>query len=327
VNETELYALDFSGSLLQEQKRHAEAVDSYKSAISFRNSLAAAHLNLGLCLWTLGRNTEAEETLQKCTELDGAYLKDPKAHRNAQISCDYNRGRLLAEQSRYTDAVDAYNSAIARLSSDYPSTASLYNMLGEAHSKLGRLDKAETFYSKALLEKHNHTPAHLTMGHLRLKQVRNQMKNCLLLMVQLMHSFQQRTTEALEWFEAAVRLSPDDALVHHHLGQFYQQTNQLSRALESYATAHSLDGTNFDVLFALANAYRQLNKNEEAEEHYKALVQLRQDAPSFASYGAILHLNKKYEQAEGAYLKALEIKPEDSMTTENLQKLRRLMRR
>uniref|UniRef100_A0A914VJD2 dolichyl-phosphate-mannose--protein mannosyltransferase n=1 Tax=Plectus sambesii TaxID=2011161 RepID=A0A914VJD2_9BILA len=297
------------GSLLQERKRHAEAVDSYKLAISYRNNLAAAHLNLGLCQWTLGHLKEAEEIFIACAKLNGANLKDPKAHRNAQTSCEYNCGRLLAEQGRFSNAIEAYNSALGRLSVDdhYPSTASLYNMLGEAYAKLGRLEQAETFYRKALAEKHNHVPAHLTMGHLRLKQQQNE--------------------EALKWFETAVQLSPDDVLVHQHLGQFYQQTHAPERALDSFKTAHKLDETNFDILFALANAYRQLSKNEEAERCYQSLVELRPDASALASYGAILHLNKKYAEAETAYLKALTIKPDDKMTTENLQKLRRLMRR
>lgn len=41
--------------------------------------------------------------------------------------------------------------------------------------------------------------------------------------------------------------------------------------------------------------------------------------------GAMLHINGKYPQAEQAYLKALELKPNDKVTTENLQRLRNLM--
>lgn len=41
--------------------------------------------------------------------------------------------------------------------------------------------------------------------------------------------------------------------------------------------------------------------------------------------GAILHINGKLAEAERSYLSALKLKPDDSMTMANLQKLRNLM--
>lgn len=43
--------------------------------------------------------------------------------------------------------------------------------------------------------------------------------------------------------------------------------------------------------------------------------------------GAMLHINGKYEQAERAYLRGLELRPNDKVTMENLQRLRHLMKR
>lgn len=41
--------------------------------------------------------------------------------------------------------------------------------------------------------------------------------------------------------------------------------------------------------------------------------------------GAILHLNGKLEEAERSYKEALRLKPDDSMTKDNLAKLQNLM--
>ena len=41
--------------------------------------------------------------------------------------------------------------------------------------------------------------------------------------------------------------------------------------------------------------------------------------------GAMYHLNGKLKEAEASYLKALQIKPDDQMTKDNLIKLRNLM--
>lgn len=43
--------------------------------------------------------------------------------------------------------------------------------------------------------------------------------------------------------------------------------------------------------------------------------------------GAILHLNKKYDEAEQSYWKALEINPDDQVTHENLRKLKKSKKR
>ena len=41
--------------------------------------------------------------------------------------------------------------------------------------------------------------------------------------------------------------------------------------------------------------------------------------------GAILHLNGKLQEAEANYLRALELKPDDSITQSNLRKLWNIM--
>lgn len=43
--------------------------------------------------------------------------------------------------------------------------------------------------------------------------------------------------------------------------------------------------------------------------------------------GAILHMNNKLEEAEQSYLRALEIEPEHETTSQNLRKLRTLMKK
>jgi len=51
-----------------------------------------------------------------------------------------------------------------------------------------------------------------------------------------------------------------------------------------------------------------------------------QEATAHMNLGAMYHMNNKYELAEKAYMRALELKPGDPVTRENLAKLRNLMR-
>jgi tetratricopeptide (TPR) repeat protein len=53
-------------------------------------------------------------------------------------------------------------------------------------------------------------------------------------------------------------------------------------------------------------------------------VQLRPDQSAYANYGAILHLNGKRDAALSMYQKALEMRHDDEITKENMNKLNRI---
>ena len=55
------------------------------------------------------------------------------------------------------------------------------------------------------------------------------------------------------------------------------------------------------------------------------LSSILQTATAHMNLGAILHLNGKLEEAERSYKEALRLKPDDSMTKDNLAKLQNLM--
>ena len=50
-----------------------------------------------------------------------------------------------------------------------------------------------------------------------------------------------------------------------------------------------------------------------------------QEATAHMNLGAMLHMNGKLEEAESSYLTALQLKPDDAITRDNLLKLRNLM--
>jgi Flp pilus assembly protein TadD len=50
-----------------------------------------------------------------------------------------------------------------------------------------------------------------------------------------------------------------------------------------------------------------------------------QEAAAHMNLGAMYHLNGKLKEAETSYLKALQLKPDDQMTKDNLAKLRSLI--
>ena len=81
--------------------------------------MAMAHLNLGLVLALVGLKEEAIEVYRRCSQLDGAGLKDPRTHETTKISALFNLGRLYADEAHYTKAIEIYNEAIHRMPPHY----------------------------------------------------------------------------------------------------------------------------------------------------------------------------------------------------------------
>lgn len=71
-----------------------------------------AHLNLGQLLASKGRCEEAEAILKRCSDLDGAGLKDPRTHETTKISALLHLGRLYTERGKYNEAVSVYKKGV-----------------------------------------------------------------------------------------------------------------------------------------------------------------------------------------------------------------------
>ena len=111
-----------------------------------------------------------------------------------------------------------------------------------------------------------------------------------------------------------------------HLGQFYHQIDQVDKSLDAYNRAYLLDDKIFDISFALANLYRQKGDNIQSEKFYAHSEDINPNsANARANYGAILHVNKKYDLAREQYSIALKLNPLDELTNDNYEKLKRVM--
>ncbi|CAG0894187.1 unnamed protein product [Cyprideis torosa] len=207
------------GLLYQELRRYEESLSCYKTAIHYRSRMAMAYLNSGIVLNLLGRNQEAKEMYTICSQLDGKGLKDPRTHEATRTSALFNLGRIHAEEGNYEEAIEAYLDAVNRMPPHYQPQG-LYNMLGEAYFKLGRLLEAEHWYLQALETKPDHLPAHLTYGKLLSKLARVQ--------------------EAEQWFLKALKLAPSDptdATSHMNLGAMLHVNGKFEEAEASYLEA------------------------------------------------------------------------------------------
>nr|XP_018903016.1 PREDICTED: transmembrane and TPR repeat-containing protein 2-like [Bemisia tabaci]XP_018903017.1 PREDICTED: transmembrane and TPR repeat-containing protein 2-like [Bemisia tabaci] len=296
------------GLLYQSRHQFDDAIRSYELAIQFRSSLALAHLNLGQLLGSLGRCEEAEMVLTRCANISGEGLKDLHTHELTRISALLHLGRLHADRGRYQDAVDVYKRAVKEMPPYYQPQI-LYNLLGEALSRLGQVEAAEYWYQAALQAKPDHVPAHLTYGKLLARN-------------------KTRIPEAELWFQKAQKLAPKDPSVHQHFGQFLAERGRFLEAAYHLVKAAELAPTEYDLVVSAATALRQAGHGQKAEQMYRRAVELKpMESGSHSNLGAMLHLNGRYEEAIKSYSEALRLDPRDSTTLHNLEKLEKLMSR
>ncbi|XP_016130121.1 transmembrane and TPR repeat-containing protein 2 [Sinocyclocheilus grahami] len=293
------------GLLLQENNRFSEALHYYKLAIGSRPTLASAYLNTGIVLMNQGLLEEAKRTFVTCADIPDENLKDPHAHKSSVTSCLYNLGKLLHEQGHQEEAISVYKEATQKMPRQF-APQSLYNMMGEAYMRLNKLTEAEHWYKESLRAKPDHIPAHLTYGKLL--------------------AMMGQKTEAEKFFLKAIELDPTKGNCYMHYGQFLLEESRLLEAAEMAEKAAQLDSEEFDVVFSAAHMLRQASLNDPAEKYYRQAANLRPNYPAaLMNLGAILHLNGKLQEAEANYLRALQLKPDDTITQSNLRKLWNIM--
>eukprot|EP00064_Thunnus_orientalis_P000231 superscaffoldBa00000011_g231 len=282
----------------------------YKSGIYVNP--AKAWGNLGNVLKSQGKMEEAEQ----------AY-RNALYYRSNMADMLYNLGLLLQESNKFSEALHYYKLAIGsrptlayakeqNLSSEADLGGNLRpagltpTLSGEAYMRLNKLTEAEHWYQESLRAKPDHIPAHLTYGKLL--------------------AMTGQKTEAERYFLKAIQLDPTKGNCYMHYGQFLLEESRLLEAAEMAEKAARLDSGEFDVVFSAAHMLRQASLNEAAEKYYGQAASLRPNYPAaLMNLGAILHLNGKLQEAEANYLRALQLKPDDTITQSNLRKLWNIM--
>jgi tetratricopeptide (TPR) repeat protein len=132
-----------------------------------------------------------------------------------------------------------------------PDFAEAHYNLGNSLNELGRLDEAETSYTRAIALKPDYAEAHSNLGN-TLKEL-------------------GRLDEAEASFTQAIALKPDYAEAHRHLTlmkKFDAQDEQYSKMLELYLDESISEKQRCHINFGLAKACEDLGDYEQAHTHY-----------------------------------------------------------
>lgn len=94
--------------------------------------------------------------------------------------------------------------------------------------------------------------------------------------------------EAIEAFQRAIALAPEESLYHYNLGVAYEGLGRDGEAFESYQRAIKLDAHNASAYLALGHLYHARGQRAEAEKCWHAVIGLAPDSDEAAEAKELL---------------------------------------
>ena len=136
------------------------------------------------------------------------------------------------------------------------------------------------------------------------------------------HADNKRYGMALQEFERAVELNPNDYVAHTNIGIIYKKSGNFKRAEEKYKKALSINPNHALAYNNLGNIYLQTKRYDKAIDYYKKAIELSPHmAPFYENLGKAYRENGMYQKARESFEKALQLDPALKDAKSNLKSL------
>jgi len=123
----------------------------------------------------------------------------------------------------------------------------------------------------------------------------------------------------VEELERALKASPDDALLHFHLGNTYLDLKQYDQAEQHLRRSTELRENFVPGLVNLGSVYDEMGQLDKAVATYRAALAIRPDeVRTLCNLGIIFFQKRQIEQAMWHFKKALEADPNSQLTHYNM---------
>ena len=237
-------AVTLLGSLDAKAGKLPEAIEEYKTALSWKPDYPEAHFFLGNALDQEGK-------------FDAAIIEYQKAlwFRPIQEQTHIFLGAALAKIKNDEEAIEHYRAAL-KLN---PESAVAHNNLAKLFQAKGDLEQAMEHYSAALKFDPTLAQAHNNLGVLLIGR--------------------QRPEAGIRELHEALRLDPGDIETEFNLALALNQGRQWSEAAELLAKVLEKKGNDSKAHYELAVALTHLQKTREAMNHYASALLLNPDFP------------------------------------------------
>lgn len=256
-------ALLESGRIARQQARYADAIDLFQLARKIQPENDSLPCSIAACLRELRRFDEARLLLKKLLEAQ-------PNHFNALLEL----GRVARQQSRYTEAIEQFQKALAI----NPSNSWLPCGIAACLRNLGRLDESQTILDTLLASQPDHFDALVESGHIANRQ--------------------RRPNEALSFFRRANTLRPNASWVSLNLASVLRELGQFEEARQILAAILQVQPDHVEALLGAGYLARRERKIEKALELFKRAEALRPE--HIGARTAVAHELRELGQIEEA---------------------------
>ncbi len=131
-----------------------------------------------------------------------------------------------------------------------------------------------------------------------------------------------RTTEAIPYFEQALKLNPDHLIALENLGNAYRQQKNWAEAREALEKAVAVGPQDPEANYSLGMVYAQLNDNDRAYEYLQRALNARPGYPEALNNLGVLYLRTgRRDQGIASFEECIRVAPAFEQSYMNLARV------
>lgn len=271
------------------QQAFANSLADIQKAISIDSTRAGYYLVLGDLQFIANKTFMAKQSFEKCLSLDPVNVDA-----NTKLAEIYFYVRQYEKSIGYLDQV---------LKQDIHH-AKAYFMKGMNFKEMGDTAKAISSFQTCLEQNQEFYAAYIQLG---------------LIM------YARHNPLAIQYFTAAIRLNPKSEEAFYGRGLYYQDHNDLDKAVQDYTTLSQINPKNKQAYFNLGYIhYSHLMVYDQAIKHYTQAIECDAAyAEAYYNRGLCYEALGNIGAARQDYTKALELRPGYELAAKGMQRVQK----
>ncbi|MBN1498904.1 MAG: tetratricopeptide repeat protein [Spirochaetes bacterium] len=348
---SDLYVM--KGNILYLQKKFTDAIKAYQEAVLIKDDNPSALYNLAQSYMKTGNEVRAEEYYLRAATADndgrisslsysnlgGLYLKNndyPQAAKYLERAIKlapndssnyYNLGIAYLKMGKKDDAIAQFQIAETKGNDD----AVLLENLGDAYSSLKEYEKSIDVYNRLLSINERNVTILLKLGELyyssgyineslqyfqkiTVLQPLSEYSRIAFINIGNIYDDMERYEEAVEAYQSAVAIKPDDPTALYNLGIVYKHMGQNEKAINTWKESLKSNSENPKPQIAMADLLYDEGYLDEALNEYSKISEKWSNIsePHFA-IATIYNRRGETDFAEKRYKKVLELNNNDEL--------------
>lgn len=190
----------------------------------------------------------------------------------------------LQAQLEFEQAIEKTNSVIK----EYPKSALLMALQGNAYADLGNSSEAIRFLNKSIEIDENYVDAYYNLAHIFQSLDKNQ--------------------EAIDCYNKTIEISPNYFAAYNNLGNIYREQRDFEASLDCFKKAIEINPKYADSYNNMGNALTEMGELNAAMDSFKTALEIKpQFAEAYFNMGKAYQDHEKYSDAINCYFAALKI--------------------